>query len=354
MSILDAYLMGPYLMGPYLYANAATSLRTQVSLKVFNAVEKIHSQMRLVPQGKKKVRAQFKGKVNGAKTVGGQFQMTNLKVIRAQYLAALYNTKLFRVLWKFPSRGNDGETWTVSLGGTASGDFGVNNLNTDIVEQVYRSTGTSVILQCDTQVAQGIFNDTVAILGHNITVSASVTMQASNDPSFSTTEYSEALAVTTEDIYWVSPTLPSTPYRYWRFVINDPTNPSGYIQIGTIVFGSALIFHGECFVDTLQRSKVHFADKVETEGFTNVSNDRALKKKISLSFRSMEEDRANYKNLSEAVDTVRTSLKALWIPDPQRMRGYAVFAKLAEMPDETINYKAIGYIDLDLNMDESL
>ena len=66
--------------------------------------------------------------------------------------------------------------------------------------------------------------------------------------------------------------------------------------------------------------------------------------------------RANYSNLIQVVDYVRTSLKALWIPTPRFASRFAVFGKLSEMPVE--NHKVIGedadYIDLDITVDESL
>jgi len=84
------------------------------------------------------------------------------------------------------------------------------------------------------------------------------------------------LDATEENIYYIAPEFPTQQYRYWRFVINDVTNPDTYLQIGTIIFGTTVILQGECFVDELTRRTKHFSDKVQTEGFTNVSNDRAL------------------------------------------------------------------------------
>lgn len=275
--------------------------------------------------------------------------------LNAQVTHAIYNTKLLRILCDFPSRGTSGTNWTVVAGGTEAGDFSVNNLNTDIIEQVYRSTSKNVTIQCDTQITQGVFNDTVAILGHNFTTSATVTMQGSNDISFSSIGISESLDVELTNIYWISEYLPLTSYRYWRFIISDVTNASN-LQIGTIVFGPSIIFNGECFIDEVIRRKTHFADRVRTEGFTSVSNDRALKRAVSLSFRRLDYNRDNYSHLVGVIDSARTSLKCLWIPTPEYPSRFAVFGKLSEIPVE--NHKVIGenadYIDLDVTVDEAL
>jgi len=275
--------------------------------------------------------------------------------LHTQIVRALYNTKLIRILHRFPSRGTSGVNWTQIIGTTATGDFGLNNVNTDIVEQVWRAVGTTATIQCDTEVAQGIFMDTLAILNHNFTTSATVQLQASNSSTFATTPYTQNLTTELTDMFWIEPYLPLSSYRYWRFVINDPTNSSD-IQIGTIVFGSSVIFNGECIVDQVQKRKIHFSDKVKTEGFTNVSNDRALKKAVSFSFKSLDYTLENYQNLNDVIDYIRTSLKALWIIDPRFASRFAVFGKMPEIPAE--NHRVLGatldYIDIDVTVDESL
>jgi hypothetical protein len=310
--ICDGYLVNAYLTEPYLATKICAHLRTE-------------------------------------------FHRINTFVLRTQYLQAIYNTKLLRILCDFPSRGTSGTNWSVITGGTAVGDFSVNNLNTDLVEEIYRSLSTTVIIQCDTEVPQGIFTDTLGILGHNLTRSAQVTMQGSNDPTFVIVGLTEILDVELENMYWISQYLPQTSYRYWRFTFSDPTNANN-LQIGTIVFGPAIIFNGECFIDEVVRKKIHFADRVRTEGYTSVSNDRALKRAVSLAFRRLDFNRDNYTSLSGVIDSARTSLKCLWIPTPEYPSRFAVFGKLAEIPVE--NHKVIGqdadYIDLDITVDESL
>lgn len=354
--ICDGYLTGPYLSDPYLAPTICAHLRTDIDRRLAKS-SNVYTQLdRRIDTGLKRTKTQLESRIVKDVAIPTQLLRTSAVLTNSQLLISIYNTTQLRILYEFPSRGTSGTNWTVVAGGTAAGDRGINNVNTDIVEQVYRSTGTSITIQCDTQISQGIFLDTLAILGHNFTTSASVTLQGSNDVGFSSVPFAEALTVETENIYYIAPSLPLSSYRYWRIVAVDVTNPDGYLQIGTIVFGSALIFNGECFVDEVTRRKTHFADRIRTEGYSSVSNDRALKRGLGLRFQKLNYARDNYLNLVEAIDYIRTSLKALWIPTPQYPSRFAVFGKLAEIPVET--HKAISqtadYIDLDINVDEAL
>jgi hypothetical protein len=113
---------------------------------------------------------------------------------------------------------------------------------------------------------------------------------------------------------------------------------------------------GESFVDTVRKRKIHFSDKVQTEGFTNVSNDRALKRAINIDFQKIAYARGNYKSLVGVFDYSRTSLKCLWIPDPLKPDRFAVFGKLTTMPEEThLNMgEGADYVDFAMEVDESL
>jgi hypothetical protein len=283
-----------------------------------------------------------------------RFRATNVGM---QVRFILYNDYNLRVLCDFPSRGVTGNNWTSSS--TAAGDFSINNVNTDIVEQRWQSvTGVKFsTLVCDTQKTQGIGVDTLAILNHNFTTSAAISLEASNQSDFSTVGFQKNLTINrNEDIYYIAPTYPTQQFRYWRLICNDPTNPDNHLRIGTIVFGSSIIMQGESFVDTVRKRKIHFSDKVETEGYTNVSNDRSLKRAINIDFLKIAYARGNYNALTNVFDYSRTSLKCLWIPDPLKPSRFAVFGKLATMPEETHLNMGTGadYVDFSMEVDESL
>ena len=309
----QSYLTDPYLSSSYGASNISASLRSQV-----------------------------------AKVI--------LRVLHGQVTLALYNTNRLRIMKTFPSRGTTGLNWTYITGTSAAGDFAINNVNDDFVEHAMRTTSTTITIQCDSEISQGLFVDTFAMLSHNLTISAIVTFAASNSPTFATIPFSVVLTIELNNMYYISPTLPNNSYRYWRLIISDSTNTSGYIQIGTIIFGSAIIFSGESITDEVEKKKVHFKDGIRTEAFTTISNNRALKNVITFNIRQLDFTKDNYTNLVDVLDTVRTSLKALWILDPRMPSRFAPFGKLAEMPVEKHNVLAIDadYIDMTITIDESL
>lgn len=291
--------------------------------------------------------------------IGLQFTAVKEEARAIQFRSALYNTTNLRILVDFPSRGLSGTNWTsTTTQPSSTNGFSVNNLNTDIVEQYWRSeTGVlSATITCDTELAQGVYLDTMAILNHNLSGSATVILQASNDPSFATIPINEQLEYEVSNMYYIAPNLPQNAYRYWRLAITDTGNADNFLRIGTIIFGSAVIFTNESFVDRVRFGQKQFVDKVYTEGFTNISNDRGKKKYLNLEFRNLQYARTNFQSIKEIFEYAGVSLKCLYIPVPLQASRFAVFGKLAEIPAEEHNYKAADadYVDFSIDVDESL
>lgn len=315
--------------------------------------------------------------VEAQKSLGQQVEFLNILTMGMQTTISLYNTKLLRILCSFPSRGfstatgtnawgnpaGQGKNWKASS--TASGDFSPFNLNSDITEQQWRSApgvDVGVNLDCDTERPQGVFLDTLAILNHNLTSSADITLIGSNDSSFVSIGITIPLQARDDDenIYYVAPELPIAGYRYWRLSIDDASNPESQLAIGTIIFGAAEIFFGECFVDSVEYQLKDYADSVNTEAFTNVSNSRAQKKILRLDFRSLQYNKANFRQMRRMFREERTILKCLWIPTPDPVdqeytARFAVFSKLAQVPAERHNVKGADadYVDFSIELDES-
>jgi len=292
-------------------------------------------------------------------TFGIQFQSVKEDSRAIQFRSALYNTTNLRILMDFPSRGTTGENWTsTSTAPSSTNSFSINNVNTDIVEQYWRSeTGVlSATLSCDTELPQGVYLDTLAILNHNLSGSATVILQGSNDPSFATIPVNVTLDYEANNLYYIAPTLPLNPYRYWRLNVSDAGSADNFLRIGTIVFGSAIIFSQESFVDRVRFGQRQFVDKVYTEGFTNISNDRGKKKYLNLEFRNLSYGRINFQNMRELFDYAGITLKCLYIPVPQQPSRFAVFGKLTDIPAEEHNYKGADadYVDFSIEVDESL
>jgi hypothetical protein len=300
---------------------------------------------------------QFLGSiVDWLKPIGFQFESISTVKLATQFRVVLYNTNNLRILYEFPSRGTVPNNWTAST--TASGDFPIENVNTDIVEQVWRGVDgalTSVQLTCDTGTPQGTYLDTLAILNHNLTTSANVVLIGSNDPLFNVVGVTINLIITKRNYVYISPELPLSGYRYWRLILSDATNPDNYLQIGTIIFGSCICMQGECFKNPINYAKKHFVDAIQTEGFTTSQNDRGIKSQVTLDFQSLNFSGGNYTNLQDIFETVRTNLKALWVPTPQYPLRYLVFGKLQELPQEshTDNGENADYVDFSITIDEA-
>jgi hypothetical protein len=242
---------------------------------------------------------------------------------------------------------------------SATNDFDVKNVNTDVVEQYWRSLdgmiATPSVLICDSEVS-GITIDTLALLGTNFITSASVTVQMSTDVAFT----SPVTLVTAQgerdgNIVWIAPTLQLTAYRYIKITVSDTTNPDGFLKIGTIVFGNAVILSEECITNTVTWEPRHFVDMIDTEGQTSAQNDRGIKNSVGLEFKSINFSSYDFTQLKNAFGFVRTSLKALWIPTPNFPKRFMVFGKMTSMPRETHNALSedADYIDYSVNVDEA-
>lgn len=304
-----------------------------------------------------KTGVQFLAKITKQIDRGSEFKIYKVKKNGLQFRSVIYNTTQIRFLTEFASRGLNGNTWAATSTATSTSNaFHVNNLNTDIVEQVWRSTSLiTQVLRCDTQNTSGEFVDTLAILNHNLTQGATVLFQGSNDANFETIGVSEILENNVKNTFWIAKVIPLNAYRYWRLEISDPANPDGYIQIGSIVFGAASIFSSdENFTDEVNFGFKQFEDKIFTEGHTNVSNDRGQKRFIELSFDKLKADGANFKKLRRAYLEYGTLLKVLYVPIPQDPAAFSVFAKMSEVPQENHIYTGSHYVSLEIKLDESL
>ncbi len=398
------YLEYPYLEDPYLVEQMCAFMGMQVTMQsadntneygmetemVVNATKLIGMQTQMVVDTTRLVGMQTQMVIAASQALGMQTQMvvdtTRLVGMQTQMVVnketqygmqvdlqrqssysmevemVIYNITQLRLMWEFPSRGTAallGLNWTATS--TAAGDFSVNNVNTDIVEQVWRSSGSpsSQTLTCDTGVVQGVSIDTIAILGHNFTTSAQVQVQGSQDNFATPPSIVFDMLVERNNMYYIAPAFPSSAgqNRYWRFVVQDSTNPAGYLQVGTIIFGTTEIFStAECFINPIPRGYKHFKDTMPSEGFTTVSNDRALKKFLRLSFEKINYFAGNFRILDEMMQFARTSLKILVIPTPEYPSRFAVFGKLVTLPEivHTSIDATTEYIDVAFEWDESL
>ena len=360
----DVYLVeGGYLEDAYLAARMCAFLGMEVLMQVVAKDTPTGQQVEaFITPPPSSFAMQSKMVVETTDPGGMQADMIRVDRKGFQATMVIYNITQLRLLCSFPSRGTpalNGLNWTASSSAFGD-DFGVENLNTDIVEQVWRSFNfLSATLTCDTGISQGTTLDTVAILNHNLTTSAVVQVQGDNSSGFASPNVVFNMTVEELNMYHIAPTFPTgviNQNRFWRFIISDPTNPSPYIEIGTILFGNADIFtRAENYENPIGRKPIHFKDEIETEGFTNIMNDRSLKETLTLRFKDLRFLSGNFNILSNLQKTARTSNKCLIIPTPEFPSRHAVFAKLVELPnrDHTGIDEENEYVSLTMDWDES-
>lgn len=314
----------------------------------------------------------------GQESFNAQGSIIKPASFNAEGVIQQYNATNLRILCSFPSRGRQtqgggnnafgnefgsGQNWqATSTQASDTNDFDVLNVNTDLTEQVFRTAvGVSgVTLTCDTEDTgdTGTFVDTLAILNHNFSSSANITFQGSDDFTFTTIPLSIQIQSSDDGAtVYIAPELPTIGYRYYRIIISDSTKTaSEFLEIGTIVFGSGIIFNQECFVDKVVFEPVNYVDTVKTEGFSNVRNDRGVKNKLKLEFKSLDFNKTNFTKIKGVFNDARTILKCLWIPTPEFPKRFMVFSKLTKIPKETHNVKGelSNYVDFTIELDEAL
>lgn len=357
----DKYLVEPYLSQSYLASLMCANLGMQANAIIETTdAQGMQANLiiedRLVPIG-----MQAAITIDALNALGFQADSVAVLQLGMQATIVIYNDNRLRVMCDFPSRGLTTTNWTASS--TEPGDYDINNLDTDIPEQIWRSaTGvvTSINITCDTGIPQGVAVDTIFIDNHNFTSSASIVVQASNDAGFGTIGFTTTMEVTEDRMFYIKPTAALEQYRYWRFNINDTTNPDGFISIGIIAFGSAIIFQDNCFTDQIRYEVRDFADTVPTEGFTNVANSRALRNILGLEFRLIDSNQRSFELLDDIFRDARTILKCLWIPTPsstnqELTKKFAAFGKLTRLPVRTHNNKGpdLDYATFTIEVDES-
>ena len=305
----------------------------------------------------------------GTQFFGHQFSIQTTKLINHQWRIKVYNTDNLRILWEFSSDGTQYNN--VSASSNAGQDFLAINLKSDIVEQKWRSGGVlEEWIQVDCGVGLTRLFDTVALISTNLSPGAIIRLYGYGG-AYEAAPASDAIwyALTpvaviatpnandnTEDIIWIAPEQPTQSYRHWRIRINDENNADGYLEVGRFVAGESMIFVNENYTMDVEFSDLNFKDEVQLNGFSSIANNRALKRKLRLTFENLNVNSLqNYKNIKSYLRYCRDTLKALVIPDPQNPYLYTVFSKVSQMPQQTHRYVAADshYSSMSIEWDES-
>lgn len=143
----------------------------------------------------------------------------------------------FRILYN-PASDLASATISSSSDGTSNTD---DNAVDNRLGKVWRTdSDTLEWIKWDLVVSRAV--NCVGIFNHNLTSSATVTFEGNATDVWTSPTVDETLTVATNADSVVIPRIchffTSDTLRYWRLLIDDPTNPDGYIQIGRIMFGT--------------------------------------------------------------------------------------------------------------------
>ena len=115
--------------------------------------------------------------------------------------------------------------------------YGVGNVTDFHISNKYRSTLSSTVwVTADLGSTENSY-DMTALIGHNITSTATVALYGATSTGFGVPNFTETLTATTNAIY---KTFTAKHRRYVRWKINDAGNPDGYIEIGRAMLGEKL------------------------------------------------------------------------------------------------------------------
>jgi hypothetical protein len=97
----------------------------------------------------------------------------------------------------------------------------------------YVSIHTSENMVCD--FGSALEYDFIGLLNHNLTAGATITIKGADDAAITTNVVSDTITYNGNDVFEFL--AAARTKRYCQVLIADPTNPSCYVQIGTIIVG---------------------------------------------------------------------------------------------------------------------
>lgn len=101
------------------------------------------------------------------------------------------------------------------------------------------SVGSPVTIDCNLGTAQAV--DVVAICDHNLTATATITILADDEATFTAPPLSEMITWQANNVIRYLTTGTRT-YRYWRLSVTDTSNTDGYLRIGSLYLGTYVEF----------------------------------------------------------------------------------------------------------------
>lgn len=107
----------------------------------------------------------------------------------------------------------------------------------DGLQLYWRSTAVDAEQVIDCDLGEAREYDFVGIVGHNLTADATIVLYGADDDAFTVNPVSDTLTWNGNNLWEVLEAARTK--RYVRLSLTDTTNPSGYLQVGTVVVGKA-------------------------------------------------------------------------------------------------------------------
>lgn len=206
----------------------------------------------------------------------------------------------------------DNEVLTATI--TASSETTYFEFDTALVDtrlsRVGRTTGdTSENIVFDMGAAVDV--SYVAILAHNLTGSATVTLEGNASDSWGAPSFSQSITAGTDALI---ENFTEDSYRYWRLTFADASNPDGYIQIGYVYLGTFLQMPGMSPGQIIPRKSNSSSQKSQSG---QLYGDVRLKfKAAEINIPVAEEsDRTAINTFFNTVDVVRPFILLIWESD---------------------------------------
>lgn len=223
----------------------------------------------------------------------------------------------------------------ISVTSTASGDFDKKNLTTTPLREVWRSataaTTQEIVIQANDP---SIVIDTFALLNHNLTDLAVVTLEANFTNNFAAPPLSINLSWNAKHMVLVQSL--GVAYEYFKIKIVDPTNPCGYLSIGRIIAGESFTMSdNEDITDDIKNGRDDLAYKMKTEGFFRASNERVKVRKLGIRFsklRTMPGEDDNFLNLQDLFENVGETYPFLTVVDPNDPYFIVMWGQIDSLP----------------------
>ena len=127
-------------------------------------------------------------------------------------------------------------------GSSETANFTASQIQTPRLSEYWLTTGTSENLVIDAGMGNTIDAETLIIAGHNLTASATVTLQGNTTDAWGAPAFSVSMSAIWDyaaNIFVIDTTAVTT-YRYWRLVFSDATNPDGMLKVGRVFLGTGL------------------------------------------------------------------------------------------------------------------